>query len=120
MRKLIFLRNGNNEYNELYKNKFPVNELVDLDSIIQVFGFKHLVNNFPKDYKFFITTYPAVLSINVVDEKYNSIWWNEEEHKWEIYFVENGKLKPINEYTNRELRQAHNIENLYLNGGLDE
>lgn len=69
-------------------------------------------------YDYIVTTYLSILSAH--DEKSDPIWWNEEEHKWEIYFIENGKLKNIQEYTDKELRQAHNIEKLYLTGGLDD
>ena len=123
MKKLIFLRNGCFDYFELIRDKKP-NNSYDLDLDIKGLGYKkveeRLGNNFEsyEQYEYFYTTCPSLLSAH--DYKADPLWWNENEHKWEIYFVEKGKLKNIQEYTDRELRIVHNIEHLYLRGGLDD
>ena len=61
------------------------------------------------------TANPALL--NAKNEHSDPIWW--QNNKWEIYFVVKDELVNIQEFTDKELRMAHNIENLYLNGGLD-
>ena len=138
-KKLIFLRNGQQDFNVVYKYipsnyKEPWDILngnyelrpelglegmpYDIDECIREKGYVNAVeylhgmlNNI------YTTTCPAILSAH--DENFDPMWWNEEEHKWEIYFIEDYMLKNISEFTTRELRAAHNIERLYLNGGLD-
>lgn len=123
MKKLIFLRNG-----ILGDNYFKVKDNLNLSShFIDIefnsIGYNEVLNRLNNStefnlYDYIVTTYPSILSAH--DEKSDPIWWNKEKHKWEIYFIENGKLKNIQEYTDKELRQAHNIEKLYLTGGLDD
>lgn len=123
MKKLIFLRNGCFDYFELIGNKKP-NNSYDLDLDIKALGYKkvqeRIRNNFEtyEQYEYFYTTCPTVL--NMHDCKADSIWWDKDKNFWQIFFVEEGKPRNIQEYTDRELRMAHNIEHLYLRGGLDD
>lgn len=45
-------------------------------------------------------------------------WWKNT--VWDIYFYVDGEFKSVQTLTDKWLREAHNIENLFLNGGLDE
>ena len=46
--------------------------------------------------------------------------WNEETNSPEIYIKQkDGSLKNISELTQREIRQAHNIEKMYMAGEFD-
>lgn len=39
----------------------------------------------------------------------------------DCYFkIENNSIKPLDEWTNRSLEKAHDIEKIYRNGGFDE
>ena len=120
MKKLIFLRNGEKDAEKLMKYDDLICYYIDGE--IQLLGFRNFEDKISQkedilENLYTVTTYPCLLSLMGNDG--NPMWWNENEHKWEIYFVEKGKLKNIQEYTDRELRMAHNIEKLYLSGGLD-
>lgn len=115
MKKLIFLRYGRDDVHKLmdFFGTPPILPVADIDIYIQQFGYNKTINAII-DYKnegFYITTYPSIL--------HNEFWWNKEKGFWEIYFVENNKIKNISEYTDRELKQSHNIEKLYLAGDFD-
>lgn len=119
MQKLIFLRNGMliDYYDNLIEcEEYKNNTHTIIDSDICTLGFKEIERRLKEtdeynQFEYLITTCPALLD--------NDRWWNDETSRWEIYFVENKELKSIHEYTDKWLRQAHNIEKLYLNGGLD-
>ena len=62
------------------------------------------------EYNIFIT--------NMVSFLDNAIAWNKAEKRSLIWIYENGGWVNIHELTNKELRQGHNIEKIYRNGGL--
>ena len=118
MRKLIFLRKGMLfDYPKfLNTDVYKEHHYVYIDYDIQGEGYKRVlqkIENNAIDYEqeYIMTTCPELLR--------EHMWWNEQEKKWEIYFVEEKGLVPIQEYTDKWLREVHNIEKLYLNGGLD-
>lgn len=86
----------------------------NIDSDIECFGYKNALKLFRDiENDWFATTCPTIL--------YSIDWWNEEEQKFEIYIpTKKGKLKNIQEFTNRELRQAHNVEKMFLGGEFDD
>lgn len=118
VRKLIFMKHGMlYDYNNFLKTKEYkecTHTCVDVD--IQGFGFKELlkrIENNAVEYNvdYLLTTCPTLLR--------SDLWWNEEKGEWEVYFIEKDKIVPISEYTDKWLRKAHNLELVYLNGGLD-
>ena len=122
MQKLIFLRNGQRDAEHLYK--IPHLEMYYPDGEFQLLGFnefkKRKLANF-KDVKYdvyWVSTIPTIL--NLYNDNNEPYWWNEKESKWEIYFIEDDKLKDIQEYTDKEIRKAHNIEKMYLVGVFDD
>lgn len=119
-KKLIFLRKGNSEFQHLTKLNCEIAyQIIDVDKQMFKYGYNNALEIIRKiECKWFITTCPTVLS--ATDEHNNHLWWNEKKQTWDIYFVENGKLKRIQEFTDKELRKAHNIEKMYLNGVLDD
>lgn len=121
MKKLIFLRNGEKDAEKLMKYDDLICYYIDGE--IQLLGFRNFEDKISQkedilENLYTVTTYPCLLSLMGNDG--NPMWWNENEHKWEIYFVEKGILRNVQEYTDKELRIAHNIEHLYLRGGLDD
>ena len=115
MKKLIFLRDGEEKLNYVWLyDTINTWDTYNLDIWINEHGYKKAVDFAEKfNCKWFLTTCPTMLhSIN---------WWNEEEQKFEIYIpTKKGKLKNIQEFTDRELRQAHNVEKLFLGGEFDD
>lgn len=49
----------------------------------------------------------------------NAYAWNEETNSCDIWFWKNGEWVNIQDTTEREIRQAHNIMHMYLNGAFD-
>jgi len=110
MKKLIFLRDGCDVKLSIAAQV----SVLSLDIEIGALGYKKAVENAKKsNYDWYITTYPTIL--RSID------WWNEEEQKFEIYIpTKKGKLKNIQEFTDKEIRHAHNIENMFLGGVFDD
>lgn len=108
MKKLIFLRDG--AINRLCLELAPYN--IDID--IECLGYKKALKFFQHiENGWFASTCPTIL--HSID------WWNEEEQRFEIYIpTKKGKLKNIQEFTDRELRRAHNIEKMFLAGVFDD
>ena len=52
----------------------------------------------------------------------NSFGWNEQENKWDVWIWQEKSMqwKNVQDLTDRELRQAHNLERLYRAGEFDE
>lgn len=120
-KKLIFLRNGIEDFKSLNFGLEPY--CYCIDNFINAYGYNKTIDMLNNDNFIYRTDYVMTSCPTILDarnDESDNIWWNEEEHKFEIFFVEDGKLKNISEYTTRELRKAHNIEKLYLNGGLDD
>lgn len=126
MKKLIFLRNGIlgddwfHTKENLNLSSYYIDVSINTDgykSIVDKLGLASVIMSEYSRWDYIVTTYPCLMSAH--NHKNDPLWWNEDEHKWEIYFVEKGELKNIQEYTDKELRMAHNIEKLYLSGGLD-
>ena len=112
MKKLIFLRDGVGY--RLYMEQMDIFNIHNLDIDIGTFGYKKAVEMAQKENDgFFSTLCPTILQS--ID------WWNDEERKFEIYIPnKKGKLKNIQEFTNRELRRAHNVEKMFLGGEFDD
>lgn len=64
--------------------------------------------------------YNSTVYTNQIIALSNEYCWNENLGVPELYLrVSNGKFKRADELTDRELRQAHNLEKLYVNGGFN-
>ena len=113
MKKLIFYRDGANIC-VIMNNTDDERGIYNLNFDINRYGYKNAIKRFKNiDSLWFATTCPTIL--------YSIDWRNEEEQKFEIYIpTKKGKLKNIQEFTDRELRQAHNIEKLFLGGEFDD
>ena len=122
-RRLVFLRKGFYDF----PLKEQTSKLFWLDTLIQSKGYKDMVKfiknieNEPffcnlfsdKEEIIFLTTIPTFLN--------EKIWWNENDKKWEIYFVDNAhNLKNIQSYCNIPLKKIHLIEKMYLNNVFGE
>lgn len=67
-KKLIFLRYGS--------EKFPLGNPVNIDGLIQAFGYREALKRVCNaSVEFYHTTCPTVLS--ATDEYNNPLWWNE-------------------------------------------
>lgn len=106
MKKLIFLPYGKHE-----------NTVDNIERILGIRPFLlELSNGYEEDIEFvsntkielFVTAVPTFLNLS-------DVWWNEKELRFEIYFYSNGKIKNIHELTEKWIRQAHNIERMFLN-----
>ena len=49
----------------------------------------------------------------------NAYAWNEETNSCDIWFWKNGEWVNIQDTTEREIRQGHNIMHMYLNDAFD-
>ena len=49
----------------------------------------------------------------------NTYAWNDKTNSCDIWFWKNGKWVNIQDTTEREIRQGHNIMHMYLNGAFD-
>lgn len=110
MKKLIFLRDGCDVRLSITTQV----SVLSLDIELGALGYNKAVENAKKsNYDWYITTCPTFL--RSID------WWNEEEQKFEIYIpTKKGKLKNIHEFTDRVIRHANNIENMFLGGAFDD
>lgn len=106
MKKLMFLPYGKKE-----------KTVENIERILHIRPFLlELSNGYEQDVEFinnteielFVTAVPTFLNLS-------DVWWNEKELKFEIYFYSNGKIKNIQELTEKWIRQAHNIERMFLN-----
>lgn len=113
-RKLIFIRKGKEE-RELLR-KLLKTYIFDIDIEVMRVGYKQAIENIKNSsYTLFKTANPCVLS--EYDAKRRPLWWSE--HTWKIYFIEQDKCHSIQEYTEKLLREAHDIEQIYLNDGFE-
>lgn len=112
-KKLIFIRYG--VCIENFSNfSYPF-----IDNEILSWGYNKAIKDIIESKtEWYITACPTVLSATYDDNE--PIWWDDTERTWNIYFIEKGKLRRIQEYTDKELRKAHNICKVYLNGILDD
>lgn len=125
MQKLIFLRNGLRDWYiyENSKNYKKTKSYLNIDRKIADYGFI-LIEDSIKIGAYFeeyiVTTNPCILNLYKTDNS-GKYWWNEEKHQFEIYLInqKTGKLENIQEHTDKELRETHSMDKVYLNGGLD-
>lgn len=115
MKKIIFLINPQEERKIIYKincGDYDVNKelgigdyLVDLDDDIALGkGYKETIKNIPKELnEWYLTAIPSVL--NEKDKKGRALWYDYDKKEWQIYFIDNGKLKNIVEYTKQTLEE---------------
>lgn len=126
LKKLIFLRNGLRDWN-LYENSKSYKKTktyVNIDNDIRDYGYVAVEDGIQLGsyfQEYIVTANPCILNMDTADNA-DKFWWNKENNQFEIYFVnqETGKLENIKKYTDKELRMAHNIEHLYLRGGLND
>lgn len=124
MKKLIFIRNGKEDLNQLYI-RIADGEIVnpelgigyflyDIDFDIKYKGFKKTWQDgiiASQLNEWYVTSYPSVLD-------WHQLWFNTETNRYEIYFIENGKL--VNIHDINSFRRAQVIEKLYLSNWFGE
>ena len=123
-KKLIFIRNGKEDLDQLYIRTVDdevVNPdlgigyyLYDIDRDIKHKGFKKTWQDgviASQLNEWYVTSYPCVLD-------WKQLWFNTEKDKYEIYFIENGKL--VNIHDINSFRRAQVIEKLYLSNWFGE
>ena len=96
-------------------------------SISTTFDYDHVVDakyGFTHNDKIFdaIQSYDSESSVytNSLVALNNRLAWNKELGVPEIYLFRNGKFVRIDELTNRELREGHNILKMYISGEFKE
>ena len=114
MKKLIFLKDGEKSRKLLKLFYVCPNRTHSAEWYIHQYGYEEAINEIKElDHEWIMTETPTVL--RSID------WWNEDEQKFEIYIpTEKGKLKNIQEFTDKVIRHTHNIENLFLGGVFDD
>lgn len=124
-KKLIFIRKGKEDLDQIYFRMVDdeiINPelgisyyLYDIDEDIRHEGFKKVWKECKlcgQLNEWYVTSYPEVLD-------WNYLWYNNEFHKWEIYFIENGKLVNIHDiYPN--IKPFTSITRMYLSNLLGE
>ena len=124
-KKLIFIRKGKEDLDQIYFRMVDdeiINPelgigyyLYDIDEDIRREGFKKVWKECKlceQLNEWYVTSYPEVLD-------WNYLWYNNEFHKWEIYFIENGKLVNIHDiYPN--IKPFTSITRMYLSNLLGE
>ena len=111
MKKLIFLRDG--EKSRKLLDYVRANYTYSAEWYIHQYGYEEAINKIKElDHEWLMTETPTVL--RSID------WWNEDEQKFEIYIPTETGLKNIQEFTDKEIRHAHNIENMFLGGVFDD
>ena len=87
------------------------------------YGYKHAIKTVEYWKKDCLTTNETmVLVTNMTAFLYSGLYntWNDKYKRFSTYIVDNnGILHWIHDLTDRELREGHNLESIYRNGGFD-
>lgn len=78
-------------------------------------GYVNTIRELKKsDKRIFYTDIPTFL-------REHDLWFDTKLKSWQIFFhCQNMEFKSIYELTNKEIREAHHLENIFLNGGFKE
>ena len=125
MKKLIFIRNGKEELDQLYirtvddevvNPELDIGDyLYDIDRDIRRKGFKKTWQDgiiASQLNEWYVTSYPEVLN-------WNFLWFDDKTQRYQIYFIEKDKLVWIHDIY-EAIRPINNVAKMYLSNLLGE
>lgn len=117
MNKLVISEEGN--YINLISN-LSQDKIYDIDSKTKGCNFREIVDTLKNHLKHSKSTIYSTRDKIYLLEFASTYFYNEETKRFEVYILRNNNLYNIHDLTEKEIRKAHNLYNMYWAGAFDE
>ncbi len=117
MNKLVIIENG---YYTNLNPKFFKDAIYDIDYRTKGYNFREIVDTLKNHLKYSKSTVYLTQDKIYLLELASNYFYNEDTKRFEVYILRNNNLYNIHDLTEKEIRKAHNLYNMYWSGAFDE